>query len=108
VDADWLVPGAFASLVDLGRSWLAESMARVDRLIIDDREQEAHAAAPMVDERLVSADLTELVSGAAPGRTRTEERTMFIHRGIALADLAAAVMVYERARERDIGEELVR
>jgi ornithine cyclodeaminase/alanine dehydrogenase-like protein (mu-crystallin family) len=62
----------------------------------------------MVDARLVSGDLSELVSGAAPGRTRREERTLFIHRGIALADLAAAVLVYERARERGIGAELVR
>lgn len=108
LDADWLRPGAFASLVDLGRSWLAEPLARIDRLIIDDREQEAHAAVRLVDERLVSADLTELVSGAAPGRTRIEERTVFVFRGIALADLAAAVLVYERARERGIGDVLAR
>ncbi|MDX1431038.1 MAG: ornithine cyclodeaminase family protein [Gammaproteobacteria bacterium] len=108
LNADWLKPGAFASLVDLGRSWLAEPLARIDRLVIDDREQEAHAAAPLVEERLVSADLSELVSGAAAGRTRMDQRTVFVFRGIALADLAAAVLVYERARERGVGEVLAR
>ena len=108
VDADWLVPGAFASLVDVGRSWLAEPLKRVDRLVIDDRAQEAHAAQRMVDERLISADLQELVTGSAPGRTRVEERTVFVFRGHALADLAAAVQVFERARQQGVGEVLAR
>ena len=108
VNADWLAPGAFASLVDLGRSWLPEPMSRVDRLVIDDREQEAHAAVPLIDERLVSADLRELVNGKAVGRARAHERTVFVFRGMALADLAAAVLVYERAREEGVGELLAR
>lgn len=108
VDADWLSPGAFASSVDLGRSWLTAPLARIDRLVVDDRGQEAHAAVRLVDEALVSADLGELLSGAAPGRAREDERNVFVFRGVALADLAAAALIYQRASAHEVGVVLER
>jgi ornithine cyclodeaminase/alanine dehydrogenase len=72
-------------------------MAAFDRIVIDDREQEAAMADPMVPLNLVSGDLAGLVTGATAGRRTDNERTAFIFRGLGLGDLALAALAYERA-----------
>ena len=57
----------------------------------------------------VPATVTELaaaVAGAGKGRSSPEARVVCINMGIALEDVAAAVVVFQRARERGIGVEL--
>ena len=51
----------------------------------------------------VHAELGEVVAGRKPGRTSQEEITIFDSTGTALQDVAAAVMVYERAAEQHVG-----
>lgn len=97
LNARWLKPGACAVMVDLGASWLPESLLAFDRIVIDDREQEAAMPRPMVAPALVAGDLTDLVSGAVAGRASTAERTAFASRGIGLGDLALAALAYQRA-----------
>jgi alanine dehydrogenase len=48
----------------------------------------------------IHAELAAIVVGAAPGRTSTRERFVFDSTGTAVQDLAAAAMIYQRARER--------
>jgi ornithine cyclodeaminase/alanine dehydrogenase-like protein (mu-crystallin family) len=43
------------------------------------------------------------VAGLKPGRTRQDETTLFDCTGIALEDVAAAQVVYQRAVERRVG-----
>lgn len=97
LDARWLKPGACAVMVDLGASWLPEGMIALDRIVIDDGEQEAAMPKPMVAPALVAGDLCGLVSGAVAGRSSDAERTAFVSRGIGLADLALAALAYQRA-----------
>ena len=47
--------------------------------------------------------LGDVIAGKAPGRTRPDEKTLFESLGIAAWDIAAAAVVLERARERDLG-----
>lgn len=97
LDARWLKPGACAVMVDLGASWLPEGLPVVDRIVIDDREQEAAMPRPMVAPELVAGDLTDLVNGDVPGRASHAERTAFVSRGVGIADLALAALAYQRA-----------
>jgi len=48
-------------------------------------------------------ELGHVVAGLMPGRRSDDEITLFESMGIALEDVAAARVVYERARERGIG-----
>jgi ornithine cyclodeaminase/alanine dehydrogenase-like protein (mu-crystallin family) len=48
----------------------------------------------------VRAELGEVVAGTRPGRRSAEAITIFDSTGMALQDVAAAAMVYERALER--------
>jgi ornithine cyclodeaminase/alanine dehydrogenase len=51
-------------------------------------------------------ELAPIVAGLMPGRRSEDEITLFESQGIALEDVAAASIVYERARERGIGADL--
>lgn len=103
IDAAWLKAGAFASLVDLGISWLDDSMAIFDRIIIDDLEQESQMDQPLVDLSLVKGDLTGLVTGAADGRLADDEKTAFVFRGFALGDLALAALAFQNHSQQTAG-----
>jgi alanine dehydrogenase len=54
----------------------------------------------------VLAELGEVINGSKPGRTSTEEVTLFKSLGLAIEDLAAADLVYRRARELGRGSEV--
>jgi len=98
LDARWLKPGSFTTMVDLALPWLPETMRSFDRIIIDDLEQEAKMIKPMVRSELVTGDLTRLVCGDVPGRQNNDERTTFAFRGLAVGDLAVAGHAYVRAK----------
>jgi ornithine cyclodeaminase/alanine dehydrogenase-like protein (mu-crystallin family) len=51
----------------------------------------------------VHAELSEVVAGSRPGRSTSEEITLFDSTGTALQDLAAAIAVESRARAAGIG-----
>lgn len=98
IDARWLKPGVFASVVDLGISWIDDSMAAFDRIIIDDLDQESQMENPLLDLSLVTGDLTGLVTNAVGGRRTKDEKTAFVFRGFALGDLALAALAYQHVR----------
>jgi ornithine cyclodeaminase/alanine dehydrogenase-like protein (mu-crystallin family) len=100
IDAAWVKPGAFASVVDLGIPWIDDSMAVFDRIIIDDLAQESQMEKPLVDLSLVKGDLTGLVTGAVDGRIASDERTAFVFRGFALGDLALATLAFQASRQQ--------
>lgn len=51
----------------------------------------------------VHAELHEVVAGRRPGRTASDEIFVFDSTGIALEDVAAAALVFERAVAGEIG-----
>ena len=103
LDAGWLKPGAFASLVDIARPWIEDSLRRFDGIVIDDLEQEAQMPVQMLDTALISGDLQDLVTGRISGRKHDRERHAFIFRGLALADLALASLAYQAAVDAGVG-----
>ena len=62
--------------------------------------------AGLMTREQVHAELADVVVGRRPGRTRREEITIFDSSGTALQDVAAAVVVYERARATGRGTEV--
>jgi ornithine cyclodeaminase/alanine dehydrogenase-like protein (mu-crystallin family) len=64
-------------------------------------------AAGLMTREQVHAELGEVVSGRRPGRTRSDEITIFDSSGTALQDVAAAMAVYEKARATGRGTEVV-
>ena len=108
LDATWLKPGAFAAITDLARPWIDDSLSALDRVVVDDLEQERTLPKPLVDPALVAGDITGLATGEVAGRENDDQTTAFIFRGLSLGDLALAYLGYERARAVGAGVELER
>jgi ornithine cyclodeaminase/alanine dehydrogenase-like protein (mu-crystallin family) len=84
---------------------LAPSLLAASRVVVDVLDQAAtigdlhHALeARAMTRDDVAAELGAIVAGRAPGRTTPEQVFVFDSTGMALQDVAAAVVVYERAR----------
>ncbi|MAE61732.1 MAG: hypothetical protein CMJ49_10305 [Planctomycetaceae bacterium] len=108
IEADWLGAGAFASPGDFDSYWQRDALRQADKLATDDigqmeyyREEGYFRNTPRA-----YADLGEIVAGKRPGRESDGERTICINLGIALDDIATAVLIYRRAVERGIGTRL--
>ncbi|MDQ3950213.1 MAG: ornithine cyclodeaminase family protein, partial [Gemmatimonadota bacterium] len=109
-----VAPGTFVAAVgadseekqEIEPQFLASSAVVVDVL-----EQCAtfgdlhHALAAGVMRREdVRAELGQVVAGVKPSRLSDDETIVFDSTGTALQDVAAAAVVYERARERKVGQ----
>jgi ornithine cyclodeaminase/alanine dehydrogenase-like protein (mu-crystallin family) len=108
IDAGWLAEGAFAAPVDFDSYFTGAALAQADILVTDDiaqldyyRREGYFASTPRID-----TDLGHLATGARPGRTRPEQRAICINLGLALEDMATAIRILGRARERGLGRRL--
>jgi alanine dehydrogenase len=59
------------------------------------------------DERHIAGELGEVVTGTMPGRRSSAEITIFKSLGMAVEDVAAAHLAYEKAAERGLGRGFV-
>ena len=101
LDAEWLAPGSFAAMVDLGLSWISRSLLALDIVVTDDHSQAGSESLAYPGE--YAGEIADLVSGKITGRSDEEQRAALVFAGIGLADVAAAACVYEAACERGIG-----
>ncbi|MCC6187766.1 MAG: ornithine cyclodeaminase family protein [Anaerolineales bacterium] len=108
IEAGWLAPGAFASAVDFDSYWQGPALSEIDRLATDDHAQMRYyrEAGYFQSTPEPYADLGELAAGRKQGRQSPAERTMTINLGLALDDMATAIRVFHRARERGLGTAL--
>jgi ornithine cyclodeaminase/alanine dehydrogenase-like protein (mu-crystallin family) len=82
---------------------------RKSSIFVDSRAGALHEtgelALPIADGIIaagdVKADIVELVQGIHPGRTSSEEVTLFKSAGLAIEDLAAALLVYKSYKGRN-------
>ena len=110
----WIAPGAHinavGSSIAAARELDAETIAACS-LFIDRRESTLNESGDYlgavregaIDETHIRAELGDLLTGAAQGRTSDEEITLFKSLGLAIEDLASAVFLYDRARQANRG-----
>jgi ornithine cyclodeaminase/alanine dehydrogenase len=103
--AEWLDPGSFAALVDLGRSWSEPGFDDVDHRIVDSREQaeKAQKLRRFTPAGPYTMDLQELIEVPTPLSYCPNQRAVFVFQGLALADLAAAAIVYDQSIATNTG-----
>jgi len=51
-------------------------------------------------------EIGQVIAEQVPGRRSPEEITLFASQGLAIEDLAAARIAYDRAKERGVGREM--
>ena len=108
IEADWLSEGSFASPVDFDSYWKGAALQQADKLATDDLGQMKYyrKVGYFKDTPEPYADLGEIVAGKKAGRESDKERIISINLGLALDDMATAIHIYEKARQRGIGTEL--
>jgi len=111
-----IAPGTFLAAVGAdsqGKQELDPTLVANATLVVDSLEQCAEIgelqhvlAAGLMRREDVHAELGDVVAGRRPGRTQSAEVTIFDSTGTALQDVAAAVVVYEKARATRRGTEV--
>ena len=111
----WLRPGMHVNSVGTARPILREIdedvLRRSDIIAVDTRhgvfsESGDCIAAKEWLKPEQAFELADLVCGRAPGRSSNQQITLFKSVGSAVQDIALAVKIYQRAREKGLGEEL--
>jgi alanine dehydrogenase len=101
LDAGWLSPGAFVSMVDMGFSWDATTATQLGEIFTDAFEPGTRSSREMLNiPGPFAADLAELIVAPARWRHQSGSRRAFVFAGAGIADAAAAAVVYERAAAR--------
>jgi ornithine cyclodeaminase len=106
----WLAPGAHVTALGSDapdkRELDPEVLAAADVLVVDSRAQCAaigelhHAlAAGAISSPAAAAELGEVAAGGRPGRTSADQLTVCDLTGVGVQDVAAAILVLERAPE---------
>jgi len=114
--SDDVAPGTFIAAVGADNPQKQELHPRLmarSKIVCDILEQCAvmgdlhHALdAGVVTRANVHAELGEVVAGTKPGRESPEEITIFDSTGMALQDVAAAAVLYEKAQRQGTGVRL--
>jgi ornithine cyclodeaminase/alanine dehydrogenase-like protein (mu-crystallin family) len=104
LDCDWLAPGSFTAMVDIGRSWHHDSIKTLDKMVCDDLEQSGPGSPEKTNfEGPFHAEIGDMVVGRKPGRQSDKERNGLIFSGMGLGDVAAGALIFEVAQEKGIG-----
>ena len=112
-----VMPGTFVAAVGADnpdKQELDSQLLVGNTLVVDLREQCAlsgelyHAIRQeLLDPGDVYAGLGEILAGHKPGRVAPEDIIIFDSTGTALQDVAAAAVIYERARQANVGARYV-
>ena len=105
IQPGWLAPGAFASLVDFDSYWHPDALRQIDKFCTDDVPQLEYYRKLGYFQHIpaIHADLGELVTQRKLGRGTETERTMTCNLGLALGDMATAILIYQRALQEKVG-----
>lgn len=114
VRREWLSPGVHVNSVGLNSNGREVDEATVaEALLVVESRASALAPPPAgapdlagVPPERVHAELGELVRGDKPGRTSSDQITLYKSVGVAVQDVAAAALVLEAARARRIGTDI--
>jgi len=111
---DWLSPGTHVNLVGSAIPTTAEAddaLVKRSRFFVDYQPAAMAAAGELlnaiksgaVDETHIAAEIGEVASGDAQGRTAEDQITIYKSLGVSAQDLAAAHILYQRSLEYGFG-----
>jgi ornithine cyclodeaminase/alanine dehydrogenase-like protein (mu-crystallin family) len=97
---EWLSPGVHVNAVGATRpNWreLDDNALRKGRIYVESREAAMKESGDIIAAGQIFAEIGEVVAGSKNGRESDEEITLFKSVGVAVEDITAASLVYERA-----------
>src|SRR5918993_796482 len=117
LQGEWLKPGAHVNAA--GSNFLFKTeidrdvVKRASLVTVDSREEMYLEAGNLLMALETGAiipeavrELGQVIAGQVEGRRTPEDITLFASQGLALEDMAAARLVYDRAKEQGLGREM--
>jgi alanine dehydrogenase len=111
---DWVRPGTHINAIGAdaeGKQELDPAILKAAKVVVDDWAQASHSGeinVPLSKGEItpdnIYGSLGEVVAGKKPGRQSPEEITVFDSTGLVIQDLSLGFAVFNRARERGLGE----
>ncbi|HEX2148991.1 MAG TPA: ornithine cyclodeaminase family protein [Actinomycetota bacterium] len=93
-----------------GKQELDPALLKGARVIVDEIHQAVHGgevnvpiSRGLMKQDDIAGTLSDIVNGSAAGRTSAAEITIFDSTGLAIQDIAVAILAYERALELGVG-----
>lgn len=111
----WMKPGSLFVHVGSYQEEEEEVVTHSNKIVVDDWEAVLHRETPILAKMYLSGELSEediysslgeIVHGEKPGRESADERIFFAPIGMAMEDVAVALEIYRRAKEKGIGQSL--
>jgi ornithine cyclodeaminase/alanine dehydrogenase-like protein (mu-crystallin family) len=108
IEREWLRDGAFLSPVDLDSYVKPEVFAAAAKYYTDDLEQQQYfkKVGYFANLREPDGDLGELLCGKKSGRAQENELIVVMNVGLAIEDIATAMVVYQQAKAKGLGVSL--
>ena len=117
LEGEWLAPGVHVNAAG-GNHWMRReideaTVTQADLIVVDDLDQAKLECGDLMWPEArgsfrwdMAHELQEVVAGRVQGRPSEDAITLFESMGVALEDIAAAQLVYRKAKEQGIGQEL--
>ncbi len=117
LQAEWLKQGAHVNAAG-GNHWMRReideaTVTGADVIVVDDLDQAKIECGDLIWPEArgtfrwdMAHELQDVVAGRVAGRPSDDSLTLFESMGVALEDIAAAQLVYRKAVEQEIGQEL--
>jgi ornithine cyclodeaminase/alanine dehydrogenase-like protein (mu-crystallin family) len=108
IEREWLRKGAFLAPVDLDSYVKPEVFTAATKYFTDDLEQQQYfkKIGYFANLREPDGDLGQLLCGKTTGRTQESELIVVMNVGLAIEDIATAMLVYQQARAKGLGVSL--
>ncbi len=114
VSNDWVTPGVHFNCIGAdapGKQELDPTILTRAKIVIDDWEQASHSGeinVPLtkgvITKQSVWGEICEVVAGLKPGRSSSDEITVFTSTGLAVQDAVTANLAYKKALSKKIGK----
>lgn len=96
----WLSPGTHINAVGATRpNWreLDDEVLRRSRIYVESREAASQESGDVIAAGKILSELGEVIAGSKSGREADDEITLYKSVGVAIEDIVAANLVYDRA-----------
>jgi len=113
VSGEWIRPGMHFNCIGAdapGKEELDPAILKRAKIVIDNWEQASHSgeinvplAEGIITKRDVWGEIGEVVAGLKPGRTSSNEITVFTSTGLAIQDAVTAELAYKKALAKKVG-----
>nr|WP_300608299.1 alanine dehydrogenase [Methanohalophilus sp.] len=116
VKEEWIAEGTHINAIGAdaqGKEELDPLILKRGRVVVDDKLQAFHSgevnvplSSGIITEDMICCEIGEVITGLKKGRVSEKDITIFDSTGLAIQDVAVGNLVYRRAIESGIGENL--